>query len=65
LINNAGISGGDFIHNHQVQDWDQTLAVNLRGPFLTSRAVLPLDAGTRQGAHHQHQFRVWPGVLPG
>jgi 3-oxoacyl-[acyl-carrier protein] reductase len=42
LINNAGISGGDFIHTHQVQDWNQTLAVNLRGPLLTCRAVLPL-----------------------
>lgn len=41
LINNAGINGGDFIHSHDVQDWDQTLAINLRGPFLTCRAVLP------------------------
>lgn len=42
LVNNAGIDGGDYIHSHDIQDWDQVMAVNLRGPFLISRAVLPL-----------------------
>jgi len=42
LINNAGIGGGGNIHTHDIQVWDQVMAVNLRGPFLTSRAVLPL-----------------------
>jgi NADP-dependent 3-hydroxy acid dehydrogenase YdfG len=42
LINNAGIGGGGHIHNHDIRDWDQVMAVNLRGPFLTSRAVIPL-----------------------
>lgn len=41
LINNAGISGGDLIHQHDISDWDKVMAVNLRGPFLMSRAVLP------------------------
>ena len=41
LVNNAGIGGGGYIHKHSVQDWDRVLAVNLRGPFLLSRAVLP------------------------
>lgn len=41
LINNAGIGGGGYIHDHDVQAWDKVMAVNLRGPFLTSRAVLP------------------------
>lgn len=49
LINNAAIAGGDFIHDHEVKDWDQTLAVNLRGPFLTSRAVLPLMRAQGKG----------------
>ncbi len=34
LVNNAGISGGDFIHQHDIEQWDQIMAVNLRGPFL-------------------------------
>lgn len=42
LINNAGIGGGGNIHTHDIQVWDQVMAVNLRGPFLTSRAVLSL-----------------------
>lgn len=41
LINNAGIGGGDSIHDHDLADWDQVMAVNLRGPFLMARAVLP------------------------
>ena len=42
LINNAGIDGGAAIHEHSIEDWDRVMAVNLRGPFLTSRAVLPV-----------------------
>jgi NAD(P)-dependent dehydrogenase (short-subunit alcohol dehydrogenase family) len=42
LINNAGISGGGWIHDHSVRAWDQVMAVNLRGPFLMARAVLPM-----------------------
>jgi NAD(P)-dependent dehydrogenase (short-subunit alcohol dehydrogenase family) len=41
LINNAGIGGGSHIHTHDLQAWDRVMAINLRGPFLTSRAVLP------------------------
>jgi NAD(P)-dependent dehydrogenase (short-subunit alcohol dehydrogenase family) len=42
LINNAGIDGGAPIHLHSVEEWDRVIATNLRGPFLTSRAVLPV-----------------------
>jgi NAD(P)-dependent dehydrogenase (short-subunit alcohol dehydrogenase family) len=42
LINNAGIGGGGYIHNHDLHTWDRVMAINLRGPFLTSRAVLPM-----------------------
>jgi len=42
LVNNAGISGGGRIHEADVEDWDRVMAVNLRGPFLTARAVLPI-----------------------
>jgi len=42
LINNAGISGGGWIHEHSVRKWDHIIAVNLRGPFLMARKVLPI-----------------------
>jgi NAD(P)-dependent dehydrogenase (short-subunit alcohol dehydrogenase family) len=50
LVNNAGIGGGDYVHRHSVADWDRVLAVNLRGPFLMARAVLP-GMRQRRGGH--------------
>jgi 3-oxoacyl-[acyl-carrier protein] reductase len=41
LINNAGVYAGAPIHELEVATWDRILAVNLRGPFLMARAVLP------------------------
>jgi 3-oxoacyl-[acyl-carrier protein] reductase len=49
LVNNAGIGGGGPIHTHSVREWDEILAVNLRGPFLMSRAVLPAMRSKRSG----------------
>lgn len=49
LINNAGIGGGSQIHSHDIEDWDRVIAVNLRGPFLMCRAVLPLMRAQRSG----------------
>jgi 3-oxoacyl-[acyl-carrier protein] reductase len=42
LVNNAGIPG-PFAHlvNTNLEEWDRVIAVNLRGYFLCSRAVLP------------------------
>jgi NAD(P)-dependent dehydrogenase (short-subunit alcohol dehydrogenase family) len=44
LVNNAGITGSSRAarcHETPVEEWDRVLAVNVRGPFLCSRAVLP------------------------
>ena len=49
LVNNAGIGGGESIHEHSVEAWDQIMAVNLRGPFLMARAVLPGMRERQQG----------------
>lgn len=49
LVNNAGIGGGGPIHKHAIVDWDRILAVNLRGPFLMARAVLPGMRRRRRG----------------
>jgi NAD(P)-dependent dehydrogenase (short-subunit alcohol dehydrogenase family) len=42
LVNNAGV-GHDEVPTWEIDpaDWDRTLAVNLRGPYLMARAVLP------------------------
>lgn len=49
LVNNAGIGGGAPIHSHDIESWDQILAVNLRGPFLMARAVLPQMRAKKSG----------------
>ena len=43
-MNNAGISGNQeatVLHLTPVEEWDRVQAVNVRGPYLLSRAVLP------------------------
>jgi 3-oxoacyl-[acyl-carrier protein] reductase len=49
LVNNAGVGGGGYIHEHDIEQWDRVMAINLRGPFLTARAVLLLMRNQRQG----------------
>jgi NAD(P)-dependent dehydrogenase (short-subunit alcohol dehydrogenase family) len=44
LVNNAGITGSQqatICHETPVEEFDKVIAVNVRGPFLCSRAVLP------------------------
>ncbi|HZX08234.1 SDR family NAD(P)-dependent oxidoreductase [Kribbella sp.] len=44
LVNNAGISGSaaaTVCHETPIDEWDRVQAVNARGPFLCTRAVLP------------------------
>jgi NAD(P)-dependent dehydrogenase (short-subunit alcohol dehydrogenase family) len=52
LVNNAGISGSPeatVLHMTPVEEWDRVLAVNVRGPFLFSRNVLPVMIGQHGG----------------
>ena len=45
LVNNAGITGSQeatTLHRTPIDEWDRVHAVNVRGPFLCSRAVLPV-----------------------
>jgi NAD(P)-dependent dehydrogenase (short-subunit alcohol dehydrogenase family) len=39
LVNNAGIAPGNLAENVRVEDFDQTLAVNLKGTFFASQAA--------------------------
>jgi NAD(P)-dependent dehydrogenase (short-subunit alcohol dehydrogenase family) len=41
LVANAGIAGSAPVHRTSTQMWEQTMAVNATGAFLTIRAVLP------------------------
>ena len=52
LVNNAGITGSreaTILHVTPVEEWDRVVAVNVRGPFLFSRAVLPHMIRRRSG----------------
>lgn len=49
LVNNAGVFEGGAIHAHDVDAWDRVMAANLRGPFLMSRAVLPIMRAQARG----------------
>ena len=48
-VNNAGICERVRVEDLTVEQWDRTLGINLRGPFMVSKAVLehmkPLGAG--------------------
>lgn len=53
LVNNAGINGGPgatTCHETTVEAWDRVHAINSRGPFLCSRAALPVMLA--QGSGH-------------
>jgi 2-deoxy-D-gluconate 3-dehydrogenase len=41
LVNNAGIALIDPLLEASVEDWDRTMAVNLRAPFILAQAVAP------------------------
>ena len=51
LINNAGVMIRPApIAETELKKWDYTMAVNLRGPFLVTKAVLPLMMRQKSGA---------------
>ena len=41
LVNNAGIVLPGRVDNTPEDDWDRTMAVNLKGPFLVSKYAIP------------------------
>ena len=51
LINNAGISAkAAKIAEMPLEDWDRVMAVNLKGVFLCTRAVLPVMEKQQKGS---------------
>ncbi|HEX4835049.1 MAG TPA: glucose 1-dehydrogenase [bacterium] len=49
LVNNAAVAGDHGILDVSPEEWDRTLAVDLRGPYLCLRAVLPVMLRQRRG----------------
>lgn len=49
LVNNAGIFHRENILETSAEHWDETLAVNLRAPFLLAQAVAPKMIEQRRG----------------
>ena len=49
LVNNAGIYTAGFAGEMPQEAWEESLAVNLTGPFVLTRAALPLLRLERQG----------------
>jgi NAD(P)-dependent dehydrogenase (short-subunit alcohol dehydrogenase family) len=41
VVSNAGVVLRKHLMNTTVEEWDQTMAVNVRGAFLVARAVVP------------------------
>jgi NAD(P)-dependent dehydrogenase (short-subunit alcohol dehydrogenase family) len=51
LVNNAGVMTRPApITELEVRKWDYTMAVNLRGPFLVTQAVLPIMIKQKSGS---------------
>jgi NAD(P)-dependent dehydrogenase (short-subunit alcohol dehydrogenase family) len=51
LVNNAGVmTRASSTADLEVKKWDYVITVNLRGPFLLSRAVLPIMMKQKSGS---------------
>ena len=50
LVNNAGIVSATTVETIKEEEWDQLMSINLKGPFLMSRAALPAFRSAGGGA---------------
>jgi NAD(P)-dependent dehydrogenase (short-subunit alcohol dehydrogenase family) len=50
LFNNAGISGVGKLHEINLNEWDQTIRVNINGVMLPSKFVLPYMMDQKKGS---------------
>jgi len=49
LVNNAAVNSDYRVEEMSVEEWDRVLRVNLRGPFLCAKHVIPLMRKGRYG----------------
>lgn len=51
LINNAGIVGKDLkLHEHTIEDWNKVIEINLTGPFLGMKHIIPIMMKNKKGS---------------
>lgn len=50
LVNNAGLALFRSVEACTEEEWDRVMAVNLKGPFLLSKALLPTMIARQSGA---------------
>ena len=50
LVNNAGAFDGGPLHELSLETWEKVMAVNLRGPFLCTRAAFRIMKQQRSAA---------------
>lgn len=50
LVNNAGWGKKNTVVRSRVEDWDQTIRLNLRAPMILSKAFLPAMIEKSEGA---------------
>lgn len=66
LVNNAGIDVTVSIEELSVEEWDQIVATNLRGPFVMSKYALPIMREQRSGhiinVASTAAKRAWPNA---
>lgn len=67
LVNCAGVASRASVHEMAEHDWDRVMNVNLKGTFLTTRAVLPVmmdqpSGGVIINLASQAGVRVEPGM---
>lgn len=49
IVNNAAIDHTVSVDEMSIEQWDQVIGVNLRGPFLLAKAALPIMKRQRSG----------------
>lgn len=69
LVHNAAVFPRTSSDDVSPAAWDDVFAVNLRGPFLLTRALLPLLRKGRKDVAilflgDANAFELWPGYLP-
>src|ERR1700744_6450847 len=55
LVNNAGIAPDNLAENVTEKDFDQTIAINLKGPFFCLPGCRADHDPAEERMHHQHE----------